>query len=365
MRSDRVYIIAEAGVNHNGDLRQALQMVDVAVKSKANAIKFQTFRTEDLVSKQAPKAAYQSRNDKNSQSQFDMLKKLELSDSDHIEILSYCNKHKIDFLSTPFDLGSLNFLVNKLGMDTVKIPSGEITNGPFLFEISKIAKKIILSTGMSTLSEIKTALGVIAFGFCSPDDYEPNLEKFEVAFKSDLGQSLLQQRVVILHATTEYPAPPAEINLNAMKTIYDTFKIPVGYSDHSKGIHIPIAAVALGAIVIEKHFTLDQKSIGPDHKASLEPNELYEMVKNIRDTETAMGDGNKIPTLSEINNIPIARKSLHASRVISKNESFSTDNLTSKRPGNGLSPMNYWEFLGSKSNKNYSEDDLINNFHHE
>jgi len=355
----KVFIIAEAGVNHNGSLNRALEMVDVAANAKANAIKFQTFKTEELVAKHAPKAEYQMRNDQVDESQFDMLKKLELNEEDHFKIIEHCNQRNIKFLSTPFDSKSLHFLINRLNLEVIKIPSGEITNGPFLLEVARAAKKIILSTGMSNLGEIEKALKVIAFGFLNKSGEIPSHSELQNILSKEEAILLLKRRVVILHATTEYPAPVTEINLSAMNTIFTAFKLPIGYSDHSLGIHIPIAAVAMGASVIEKHFTLDKELPGPDHKASLNPIELETMVRLIRETEMAVGNGIKQPVPSEIKNMEIARKSLIASKTIKKGEKFSIDNLTSKRPGSGISPMLYWQMLGKEATFDFDEGDLI------
>jgi 2,4-diacetamido-2,4,6-trideoxy-beta-L-gulose transferase len=357
--SKKVYIIAEAGVNHNGSVERALEMIDAASAAKADAIKFQTFKTENLVSKSAPKAEYQNRNAGESDSQFEMLKKLELSESDHIKLLEYSKSKGIDFLSTPFDFQSLDFLVRILNLKTIKIPSGEITNGPFLLAIARISDNVILSTGMANLAEIESALGVLAFGFSSPAEKLPVFSDFMKTLQSPLGADLLKKRVTILHATTEYPAPFSDVNLNAIKTIGSAFGLPVGYSDHTRGIHIPIAAVAIGATMIEKHFTLDRNLPGPDHKASLEPDELSTMVRSIREIESSLGDGRKLAVESEIKNIAIARKSLHALIDIKKGDRFSEKNLTSKRPGNGISPMMYWEYLGKQSSADFIQDDLI------
>jgi 2,4-diacetamido-2,4,6-trideoxy-beta-L-gulose transferase len=355
----QAFIIAEAGVNHNGDLSLALEMVDIASKAKASAIKFQTFKTEELVTKSAPKAEYQLKNHQIDESQFSMLKKMELSEENHYKILERCKKKEIQFLSTPFDSKSLHFLVNDLKMETIKIPSGEITNGPFLLEISRLAKKIILSTGMSNLGDIEKALELIAFGINSQvTDLPTEANIFKVLSRRDIWTQL-KEKVVILHATTEYPAPIDQINLSAMKTIQEAFKLPFGYSDHTNGIHIPIAAIAMGACVIEKHFTLDKNLPGPDHKASLEPNELQQMVQLIRETELAIGDGIKRPVASEVKNMLIARKSILASRPIKKGELYSKSNTVIKRPGNGISPMMYWDIIGKEAGSDFREGDCI------
>ncbi|PJZ53387.1 N-acetylneuraminate synthase [Leptospira adleri] len=359
MLDKAAYIIAEAGVNHNGSTDMAIELIDVAVRAQCDAVKFQTFKAELLVSKTAPRAEYQKHNTQNSESQYQMLKRLELSEDQHRILIEYSKSKSIEFLSTPFDRESLELLTGKFGISKIKIPSGEITNAPFLLEISKRAEKIILSTGMSNLSEIEAALSVIAFGFLFPNDLSPSLSKFTNAYSSFEGRQALKKRVVLLHATTEYPAPFDEVNLSAMNTLKKSFSLPVGYSDHTEGIHIPIAAIAMGASVIEKHFTLDKNLPGPDHKASLEPDELIKMVRSIREIESAFGDGFKIPSKSEIKNMKIARKSLHASEDISNGDLFASHNLICKRPGNGISPIHYWEYIGKKSNRDYIRDDIL------
>lgn len=327
-----VFIIAEAGVNHNGDIELAKKMVDVACECKVDAIKFQTFKAEKLVSKKAIKAEYQIKNTNDEETQFDMIKKLELDINAHKELIDYCNKKNIMFLSSPFDLESID-LLNELGINIFKIPSGEITNILYLEKISKLNKKIILSTGMADMNEINDALNIL--------------------------KSNGNENIVVLHCNTEYPTPMKDVNLSAMNTIRDTFKLDVGYSDHTLGIEIPIAAVAMGAKVIEKHFTLDKNMIGPDHKASLNPQELKNMVIAIRNIEKAMGNGIKQPTKSEIKNKDIVRKSIVASKKIKKGDILTKDNITVKRPGGGISPMDWYRVLGNISDKNYDEDDLI------
>jgi len=355
-----VFIIAEAGVNHNGDPKMAFQLIDAAVKSGADAVKFQTFKAEKLVTKNAIKADYQNKTTDANESQFAMLKQLELPHELHYELMNYCKKNRVEFLSTAFDLDSLNFLVNDLKLKTLKISSGDITNAPLLLAHAQTNCDLILSTGMSTLSEIEEALGVLAFGLLSNDDsIKPSIVDFQKAFSSIEGQLLLKKRVTILHCTTEYPAPPEELNLNAMVTMRSSFQLKTGYSDHSVGITASIIAVTLGAVLIEKHITLDKCLKGPDHKASLNPSELINMVDAIRMTEKAIGDGIKEPMPSELKNIPIARKSIIAAKNIKKGEVFSNDNLTIKRPGTGISPMKFWEIVGKKSNFNFSQDMFI------
>ncbi len=352
------FIIAEAGVNHNGDISLAKQLIDIAADTGVDAVKFQTFRADQVVSRHAPKAEYQTQTTGEEESQLEMIRNLELSASNHEVLISHAQSRGIQFLSTPFDVPSLYLLTRNLGLNTIKIPSGEITNAPFLLEISRSAEKIILSTGMSTLAEVEKALGVLAFGLTT-DQAVPQRGDFERAFASEKGQKELRNRVTLLHCTTEYPAPFAEVNLRAMDTLAVAFGLPVGYSDHTPGIHISLAAVARGAKVIEKHFTSDRSLPGPDHRASLEPQELYQLVQQIREIEQALGDGIKRPTASELKNREVARKSLVAAQSIGADEIFTVENLTSKRPGLGLSPLKYWDLLGKVSKKAYPEDALI------
>lgn len=353
-----IMIIAEAGVNHNGSLTMARQLIDAAADAGADAVKFQTFRAEALVSATAPKAEYQKEATGAAESQFSMLKKLELGEQAHIALATHCRKRGIRFLSTPFDEESVDLLVRRIGVSMIKVPSGEITNGPLLLKAARTHKPIILSTGMSDLNDIEAALGVVAFGYTRPKDI-PSRAVFRRAFTSPEGRRALRKKVTLLHCTTEYPAPIADVNLMAMETIRDAFGLPVGYSDHSPGIIIPIAAAARGAVLIEKHFTLDRALPGPDHRSSLEPKELEAMVKAIRDIELALGSGRKKPAASEKKNIAVARRSLVAARQIEKNEIFTPENLTCKRPGTGTSPLNYWSVLGKKAKKNYRKDEVI------
>lgn len=351
-------VIAEAGVNHNGILEQALELVNVAADAGADIVKFQTFKTEALVTKSAGRASYQNRNLNVDGSQFEMLKKLELTEKDFIQIHAHCEKKKIKFLSTPFDFESLNFLVREGLIDRIKVPSGEVTNLPFILEMAKTQLPIILSTGMATLTEIEKALAVISFGYLN-SQAKPGLEEFWKCYWSSHANEVLGSKVTILHCTTEYPALPETINLKAMDTLKAAFSVPIGYSDHSRGIHIPIAAVARGATIIEKHYTLDRNMVGPDHKASLEPLELKEMISNIRELETALGDGRKVPAPIEIENRKVARKVLVASKHIQKGEKFTPDNLKIKRNGEGLLPEFYWYFIGQHAEANYNEGEAI------
>ncbi|MBD3796593.1 MAG: N-acetylneuraminate synthase [Campylobacterales bacterium] len=329
-----VFIIAEAGVNHNGSVELAKKLIDVASKAGADAVKFQTFKAEKLVSKNADKAAYQKETTDSQESQFDMIKKLELDLQTHQELLAYCKTKNIMFLSTPFDHESIELLDN-LGLKIFKVPSGEITNLPYLRKIGELNKQVILSTGMADMGEIEDALNILI----------------------DAGTS--KNNITILHANTMYPTPMEDVNLKAMLTIGNTFDIAYGYSDHTLGIEIDIAAVAMGASVIEKHFTLDKTMEGPDHKASLEPNELRAMVKGIRNIELALGDGVKKPSKSEMPNMEVARKSIVAAQDIQKGELFTEKNLTVKRPGNGISPMQWDRIIGTQAQKDYTKDELI------
>ncbi len=330
----RVIIIAEAGVNHNGSLENAFKLIDAAVDAGVDYVKFQTFKTEALVSRGAKKAEYQIQNTANAtDSQLEMLKKLELSHDDHETLINYCKEKDIQFFSTAFDLESLQYLKD-IGLQLVKIPSGEITNLPYLRKAASLFSEVILSTGMCTMEEVEAAV------------------------------SVFKQRGVdnisILHCNTEYPTPMEDVNLMAMLAIQQKFQLPVGYSDHTLGIEVPIAAVALGATVIEKHFTLDKTMEGPDHAASLEPDELKNMVKAIRNVEQAIaGNGIKEPSPSEIKNINIARKSIVAKTDIRKGEVFTENNLTVKRPGNGISPMKWDEVIAQTAGKDFLADELI------
>lgn len=356
--NQHTYIIAEAGVNHNGSLDLAKKLIDVAVDAGVDAVKFQTFKTEKVVSRKAPKADYQKKITCAEESQYEMIKKLELGKPAHETLVVHCKKKGIQFLSTPFDLESLDFLVKKLDLPRIKLPSGEITNGPLLLETARSGKSTILSTGMCSLGEIETALGVLAFGY-TESEKRPLLKAFEEAYSSSSGQRALREKVVLLHCTTEYPAPFEDVHLRAMGTMHRAFGLPVGYSDHTTGITVPIAAAAKGAVVIEKHFTLDRNLPGPDHKASLEPDELKKMVSSIRQVELALGSPLKAPAPSEIRNRSVARKSLTATEGIKKGTMFSKDNLCAKRPADGISPMSYWERMGSIADRDYESDELI------
>jgi N-acetylneuraminate synthase len=355
---NNIYIIAEAGVNHNGSLETALRLVDAAAEAAANAIKFQTFRTDKLTSRVAPKAQYQMQTTAANELQHEMLSKLELGIEDHRSLIRRCQENRIQFLSTPFDLESLDLLVGSFDIPMLKISSGDLSNGPLLLAAARSGKPVILSTGMGTVTDIEAALGVLAFGYRRSTEIS-SLAAFRNAYRSDEGQKALKDNVILLQCTTEYPVPFGEVNLRVMETLRRIFGCRVGLSDHSQGIAVPVAAAALGATVIEKHFTLDRNLPGPDHKASLEPGEFAEMIKYIRDVEAALGTATKAPTASEVNNMPITRKSLMAACTIKKGEVFSESNLTAKRPGNGISPMYYWNWLGKVADRDYAPDELI------
>ncbi|MER2154601.1 MAG: N-acetylneuraminate synthase [Solibacillus sp.] len=351
----KTYIIAEAGVNHNGSFEMAMQLIDVAKEAGADAVKFQTFKAENLVTKNAKQADYQVENLKESTSQLDMLKKLELTFEEFALLKQYCEDKGIEFLSTPFDYESVDFLFDELQIKTAKIPSGELTNAPFIYAIAKKKKPIILSTGMATLEDIHEALSYIVFGIANKSE----MEQAQAFYQTDEAKQLLQQYVTILHCTTEYPAPFDTINLKAMATLQQEFQVPVGLSDHSSGIAVPTAAVALGAKVIEKHFTLDKTLEGPDHVASLEPFELKQMIEQIRQIEQALGNGFKQPSYVELKNRIPARKSLVANKAIYPGETFSAENLVVKRPGSGVAPSKYWDYIGKKAQYSYDKDELI------
>tara|TARA_B110000238_G_scaffold112123_1_gene121808 strand:- start:897 stop:1895 length:999 start_codon:yes stop_codon:yes gene_type:complete len=330
----KTIIIAEAGVNHNGSINLAKKMIDIAEFSGVDYVKFQTFKTELCISKNAIKAEYQIQESKiKDETQFEMVKKLELTNAAHEELIEYCNLKNVKFLSTAFDFESMDFLKNKL--DFYKIPSGEITNLPYLEKVAKLGLSVVMSTGMANMQEVR--------------------EAFEVLLKN----GLMKEEITILHCNTEYPTPMEDVNLTAMLSIEKELGVKIGYSDHTLGIEVPIAAVAMGATVIEKHFTLDRNMKGPDHKASLEPAELTAMVTAIRNIELALGDGIKKPSKSEQKNILIARKSIVAIEDIKKGDIFTEENISVKRPGNGISAMKWHNVLGTISEKNYIEDELI------
>jgi N-acetylneuraminate synthase len=353
-----VYIIAEAGVNHNGSLELAKKLVHVAAKAGADAIKFQTFNTASLVSIHAEKANYQKETTLSDESQLEMIRKLELSESDHIELIKESQAAGIRFLSTPFDNISLDLLTRKFGLTELKISSGDLTNLPLLYSAASTGAKMIVSTGISTLGDIEDALGAMAFAYLDSIE-QPSLNAFRQAYYSDRGQTVLRSNVTLLHCTTEYPTPYEDVHLKKMITLKQAFGLQVGYSDHTMGSEVAIAAVAMGAEVIEKHITLDRTMNGPDHKASMEPDELRNMVRQIRNVELSIGISVKIPANSELANAVAARKSVVAASSIGPGDSFTEHNITLKRPGNGHPPSVYWELLGKKSNKRYEQDDLI------
>lgn len=344
--SEPIYIIAEAGVNHNGDSEMALAMVDAAADAGADAVKFQTFKASLLVTDDAPKADYQKDTTGAEETQLQMLQRLELNYDHHHILIARCQQRGIDFLSTAFDHQSLEFLAGTLGLRQLKIPSGELTNAPLVLAHSLKGCELIVSTGMASLAEIEDALAVIAFGLTHSAEQRPSKAAFTKAYATSEGQEALAEKVTLLHCTTEYPAPFDEINLRAMITLSERFGLKVGYSDHTAGITVPVAAAALGATLIEKHFTLDKTLEGPDHKASLEPDELRAMVLAIRTVEQSLGDGVKVPQPSELKNRTIARKSLVAAKDIAAGEPYTLENMTTKRPEGGLPPMDYWDMLG-------------------
>lgn len=331
---NKVLIIAEAGVNHNGDINLAKEMIDLAKSAGVDIVKFQTFKSENLVTKNAAMAAYQVENTGEENSQLAMLKKLELKESDFKELQSYCNQKGIKFFSTGFDLDSLAFL-KTLNMGLWKVPSGEITNLPYLEFIGKCNEQVILSTGMANMDEIEAAIKVL------------------------INSGTDKKKISVLHCNTDYPTRYEDVHLNAMKTMREKLGVEIGYSDHTPGVEISVASVALGATVIEKHFTLDKNLPGPDHKASLDPEELKALVVQIRNIEKAMGRSEKVPSEREVKNIKVARKSIVAKSAIKAGETFTAENLTTKRPGTGISPMKWYEVLGTKAQKDYQEDDVI------
>lgn len=330
---NKTLIIAEAGVNHNGDINLAKKLIDTAARAGADYVKFQTFKTENLVTEDAKKAAYQQQNTGNDNSQFQMLKKLELTEEMHEELIEYCQMKNIQFLSTAFDFDSIEYLKDKL--DFYKIPSGEITNYPYLVRVSQLGLPIVMSTGMANMKEVKEAFNVL------------------------VTHGIQKKNITILHCNTDYPTHMKEVNLRAMCTIGEELGVNIGYSDHTLGIEVPIAAVAMGAIVIEKHFTLDRTMDGPDHAASLEPKELDAMVSGIRNIELALGSCIKQPSESEKKNMTVARKSIVAAKDIKEGVLFSEENITVKRPGTGISPMRWKEIIGTQATKAYSKDELI------
>ncbi|MBA4804672.1 MAG: N-acetylneuraminate synthase [Brevundimonas sp.] len=353
--ADSVFVIAEAGVNHNGSLDLALQLVDVAADAGADAVKFQTFRAEALVTRRARKAAYQVTNTGSDGDQMEMLRRLELSHEDHEVLVAHCRKRGVGFMSTAFDMESLSYLAG-LDMPAVKIPSGDITHGPMLLAAARLGKPLIVSTGMSTLADIEAALDVIAFALTREGEPAGRRDLEGVRSEPE-AQAALRGRVTLLHCITEYPAPPSEVNLNAMGTMAAAFGLPVGYSDHTLGVSVSIAAVALGATVIEKHFTLDRHMEGPDHSASLEPDDLRLLVESIRTVESALGSRLKQPSRAESANRLVARRAIVAARPVAAGSLVTAADLTAKRPADGLSPMATWDLIGRPAVRDFDMDE--------
>lgn len=355
----KTLIIAEAGVNHNGDRERALALVEAAVRAGANVVKFQSFRADKLATAEAAKASYQQVTTGTAQSQLDMLRGLELSADDEEQIAAACASANITYMSTPFDADSATHLVRRVGVSTLKVGSGDLTNAPLLLHLARFRLPIFLSTGMGTLAEVEQALGVIAFGYFCDATAKPTSADFAKLLLDRATWMELRARVTLLHCTTEYPADPQSINLRAMATLREAFGLPVGFSDHSRGIHIASAAVALGATVIEKHLTLDRNLPGPDHRASIEPDEMAEMIAAIRDVEVALGDGRKVPAPEEIPNRAVARRSLIALHPVRAGERFTEENLGVKRPGNGVPPIEYWSYIGKAASRDYAANEAL------
>ncbi|MBC7905485.1 MAG: N-acetylneuraminate synthase [Rhodospirillaceae bacterium] len=352
-----VFIIAEAGVNHNGELERALALVDTAAQCGVDAVKFQTFKATALASAAAPKAAYQARETGSGESQLDMLRRLELSPSDHHVLAERCRERNILFLSTPFDMGSLHFLATDMALPVIKIGSGDLTNAPLLMQIARLGLPVILSTGMSDMDDVAEALGALAFGYAADPALTPGPAGFATALQRHGDR--LQGLVTLLHCTTEYPAPLADTHLRAMATLADRFGLPVGFSDHTQGITAALGAVALGARVIEKHFTLDRTLPGPDHKASLEPAALRALADGVREMELALGDSIKRPCAAELSNRIVARKSVVATGPIQAGTILDSGHLCLKRPGDGIRPAQLWQLIGQPANRDYAADEKI------
>ncbi|CAA7613608.1 N,N'-diacetyllegionaminic acid synthase [Candidatus Terasakiella magnetica] len=355
----RCLVIAEAGVNHNGSPEMAAALVRAAADAGADVIKFQTFKADKLAVKSAPKADYQRRTTGEAETQLEMLRRLELSEATHHSLVEQCRLLGITFLSTPFELDSLHFLTSRLGLDTIKIPSGEMLNAPLLLATAQSGVNIILSTGMSDLQEVEQALGVLAHGYLADSTCPPSRQAFAAAWASPGARTILAQKVCLLHCTTEYPASFDSVNLRAMDTLAAAFGLKVGFSDHTLGIAAPLAAVARGACVVEKHFTLDRTLPGPDHEASLTPVEFAAMVRGIREVEDCLGDGIKQPAPCELPNRRVARKSLVALRPIGRGELFTVENLGVKRPGTGVSPLEYYDRLGQPAEHDFAQDEVL------
>lgn len=358
MERKRTRIIAEAGVNHNGSIDLAIEMVDVAAEAGADFVKFQIINAEALASVNAPKAEYQIRNDLIKESQYDMLKRLELKASEFHLLSNYCQKKGVAFLASPFDTNSVDFLIRDLNLNIIKIPSGEITHGLLLLCAARSGAYVILSTGMSTLAEIEQALSVLAFGYLHANQF-PSKKAFQEAYCSMAGYEIVKNKVTLLQCTTSYPTNYRDVNLLAMDTMHNAFGLDVGLSDHTLGIAVPIAAVARGATIIEKHFTLARSMEGPDHAASLEPHELKAMITTIRQVEESLGTPRKVVYSSEMGNRNIARKSLMTVKKIQKNSRFTENNIIAKRPDNGRSPMDYWNILHTRANRNYEKEEVL------
>ena len=356
---NKVRVIAEIGVNHNGREDLALELIDKAHESGADIVKFQSFKSENLVTKSAQKASYQLKNTKKTESQFQMLKNLELSQEVFMRLNKYSLEKGLEFISTAFDLDSLDFLVRTLNISELKVASGELTNAPLLLEHARTKRDIILSTGMANNQEIQKALNIIAFGYLSENDLDPDSKNLEQIINSVSAQKLLEQKVTLLHCTTRYPTPIEDTNLNSIDSLRDLFKLGIGFSDHTSSLIIPALAVIKGVTIIEKHFTLDNDLEGPDHKASLDPSQFKEMVINIREAESSLGNYEKKLTLEEDHNRSLGRRSIHVSQDIKKGDKFTKDNIISLRPGNGISTFRFWEILGKKAGKDYLSGDLV------
>ena len=359
MSAARIKIIAEAGVNHNGSLKLALQLVRIAAKAGVDAVKFQTFKAGNLATPNAPKADYQNQSESISESQYDMLRRLELSREDHIKIIESCQDLNIQFMSSAFDMESLSFLCKDLSLNQIKFGSGEITNAPLLYEAARSGCNIILSTGISSIDDIKDALGVLAYGMLSKSCEYPKSEDFREILSRTAAWDILKKRVSLLHCTSEYPAPYRDCNLLAIDVLRTTFGLEVGYSDHTEGTEICLAAAALGASIIEKHFTINRSLTGPDHAASIEGEELKSLVDGVRKIELALGSAAKSPQASELKNKQAIRKCIVADTTIKKGDTFSTGNLTIKRPDIGISPKYFFDLLGQKADRDYSKDEPI------
>ncbi len=354
----KTIVIAEAGVNHNGSESLARELIDAAVEAGADFVKFQTFKAAEISGQNAPLAEYQAAALKEADSQLKMLQKLEISYEMHRNLQNYCRQKNISFISTAFDCESLRFLSEDLQIDLIKIPSGELFNPLLLIDAGRTGKPVVLSTGMASLGDVETALGVLAYGMLNTSN-KPSIKTFKEAFVSAGGQKLLAERVRLLHCVTEYPAAFSDLNLRVLDTMRMAFGLEVGLSDHSPGINMAIAAVARGATMIEKHFTIDRNLPGPDHKASLEPHELLEMIRGIREVELALGNGKKIPNRAELKIADVARRSLVAAADIAAGEAFSSENVGLKRPGTGLSPMLYFEILGKNAPRCFKKGEML------